>query len=164
MTDLVIRNRHPRGGVDLWLLREITRAALVELTGGDSPNASHELAIILVNDRRMAALNEAHLAHPGPTDVITFDYADPAGGGPKRLHGDVFIGLDVARRQAKEFGTSWPEELVRYVVHGLLHLQGHDDLAPGPRRRMKRVENRIVRCLAARFAFSRLARPARLRA
>ena len=43
------------------------------------------------------------------------------------------------------FGTTWPEELGRYVIHGLLHLHGEDDLDPAARRRMKKRENQLVR-------------------
>jgi probable rRNA maturation factor len=155
--DLVLRNRHRRRDVDLRRLRAITLAAVAEVAGKEAALHPHELAVILVADREMAALNATHLQHDGPTDVITFDYA-VAQGGSRALHGDIFIGVDVAGRQAKEFGTSWPAELVRYVVHGLLHLTGHDDLVPAKRRIMKREEERVVRRLATRFAFSRLRR------
>jgi rRNA maturation RNase YbeY len=87
----------------------------------------------------------------------------PGPGAARVLHGDVFICLDEARRQAREWGTTWPAELVRYVVHGLLHLSGYDDLAPGPRRRLKRVEHRLVRRLAAGFPFNRLGRVGNVR-
>jgi probable rRNA maturation factor len=156
--DLVLRNRHPRRDVDLRRLRAITLAAVAEVVGESAAPRPHELAVLLVADREMAALNATHLQHDGPTDVITFDYAVVGDGNPRPLHGDIFIGADVARRQAREFGTSWPAELVRYIVHGLLHLQGHDDLVPAKRRIMKREEERVVRRLATRFAFSRLRR------
>jgi len=74
------------------------------------------------------------------------------------VHGDLVICLDEARRQAQVFGMTWQAEVVRYLVHGLLHLCGHDDREPDARRRMKRVEDRIVRRLAAGFAFKRLGR------
>jgi len=60
--------------------------------------------------------------------------------------------------QAKEFQSSWQAEVVRYVVHGVLHLLGYDDLKPALRRRMKREENRLMRLLAREFTFARLAR------
>jgi probable rRNA maturation factor len=54
-----------------------------------------------------------------------------------------------AVRQAAEFGTTWEAELLRYVIHGILHLRGYDDLEPAKRRVMKREENRLVRKLAS---------------
>ena len=74
------------------------------------------------------------------------------------LHGELFICVDEAIRQARRFRTTWQSELVRYVVHGVLHLLGHDDHHAADRRKMKREENRLVRLMARRFAFTRLAR------
>jgi probable rRNA maturation factor len=64
--------------------------------------------------------------------------------------------VDDAAKQAGEFQTTWRSEIVRYVVHGVLHLLGHDDLEAGPRRKMKRAENRLVRRLEAAFPVSKL--------
>jgi rRNA maturation RNase YbeY len=68
----------------------------------------------------------------------------------------LYICLDTAMAQAKQFGTTGQSELVRYVVHGVLHLLGYDDLQPDLRRKMKRVENRLVRRLAGRFSLAQL--------
>lgn len=157
MMALSVRNTHPRWRVNARLLRRITLAALAELPEPVAVSGV-ELAVVLVGERRMAALNERHLNHSGPTDVITFDYAGSGPAGERVLRGDIAICPDVARRQAREFGTTWQAEVVRYVVHGLLHLTGHDDLEPAARRVMKRAENRIVRRLAVQFAFNRLGR------
>jgi probable rRNA maturation factor len=72
------------------------------------------------------------------------------------IHGELFICVDDAILQAKAFKTSWQSEVVRYIVHGVLHLLGHDDLKPALRRKMKREENRLVRLLAKRFLFAQL--------
>jgi probable rRNA maturation factor len=139
-------------------LREITEAALAEL-----PNVTGwNLTFYLVGAKKMAEINESHMHHEGPTDVITFDYSDLVTGNSKletrnpklELLGEIFICPDVAVTQAREFRTTWQSELVRYVVHALLHLYGHDDLKPAARREMKRHENRLVRLLARRFRFA----------
>jgi probable rRNA maturation factor len=70
--------------------------------------------------------------------------------------GELFICPAVAVAQAREFGTDWRSELVRYVIHGLLHLQGHDDQEPAARRRMKRAEGRWLQKIGRRFALSKL--------
>jgi rRNA maturation RNase YbeY len=72
--------------------------------------------------------------------------------------------VDDAIQQAKEFQTSWQAEVVRYAIHGVLHLLGYDDLKPHLRREMKREENRLVRRLEGKFSFAQLSRPAKLRA
>jgi rRNA maturation RNase YbeY len=80
----------------------------------------------------------------------------------KQIHGELFVCVDEAVLQARQFGTSWQAEVVRYVVHGVLHLLGHDDLRPAARRTMKREENRLVRGLAKRFSLAQLSGAAKL--
>ena len=82
------------------------------------------VSITFVSDRAMAALNKRHLGHRGPTDVISFGFAPAAKGAP--LTGDVYIAPDVARRNAAAHGAGVREELLRLVVHGMLHVTGHD--------------------------------------
>jgi len=81
----------------------------------------------------------------------------------RALRGEVFICMDEALLQARRYRTSWQAELVRYIVHGVLHLCGFDDHCTPDRRRMKRAEDRLLRQLAARFPLSRLARKTKLR-
>ena len=82
------------------------------------------VSVTFVSDRRMAALNWRHLQHRGATDVISFGFAPVTHGGA--LTGDVYIAPDVARRNAHEHGTGIREELLRLVVHGVLHVVGYD--------------------------------------
>jgi len=82
------------------------------------------LSITFVTDRRIASLNWQHLKHRGPTDVISFGFAPPCGGAP--LEGDIYIAPAVARRNALAAGAGAREELLRLVVHGVLHVIGHD--------------------------------------
>ena len=74
------------------------------------------------------------------------------------LQGELFICLEVAVTQAQQFRTTWTSELARYIIHGLLHLSGYDDLSPGPRRVMKREENRLLRAASKSFPLVRLRR------
>ena len=104
--------------------------------------ASLGIAFLGVNP--MAKANQQFLNHTGATDVITFAY--PVEGGDQ-LSGELLICPAVAVDQAQEFGTSPASELVRYIVHGVLHLRGFDDLDPASRRIMKKEENRLVRRL-----------------
>ncbi len=116
----------------------------------------YELGVHLIDATEMAGLNEKFLDHPGSTDVITFNHQETPEDG--NLHGEIFISVDDAVTQARQFGSTWPSEVVRYLAHGLLHLQGHDDLSAGSRRVMKREENKLVKELARRFDLSRLDR------
>jgi probable rRNA maturation factor len=82
------------------------------------------LSVAFVTDRRIAALNRSHLGHRGPTDVISFGFAPVDARGD--VVGDVYIAPGVARRNARTHGRGVREELLRLVVHGVLHVLGHD--------------------------------------
>jgi probable rRNA maturation factor len=151
---VTIRNRQPARAVDLPLLRRIVHALLAGL-----PQIKHaDLGIFLVASPEMTQINETYLHHAGSTDVIAFDYANH---GPRTadhvLHGEMFICVDEAIRQARRFRTTWQSELVRYLVHGVLHLCGHDDRHTADRRQMKHEEGRLLRSLVKRFPIGGLA-------
>lgn len=157
MSRLHLRNRQRVVPLNGRFLRTLAGAALAQREF--APHSWAALSIHLVGDRRMRTLNARHLNHPGLTDVITLDYGPlpTLGPQPDARCGDIFISVPEALRQARAFRTSWQAEVVRYLIHGLLHLVGYDDTTPPARRRMKRAENRLLRRLAARFDFARLA-------
>lgn len=104
-------------------------------------------------------MNEQFLQHKGATDVITFDLRhgfDSPEVEKLELAGEIYICPREAERQAKEFGTTLSEETVRYIVHGILHLQGYDDLNAVERKAMKREENKLVGSLARRFDLAKV--------
>lgn len=144
---ILLSNRQRTRRVDTKALRALAVAVLGDL------DLDAEVGIHLVSAREMAEVNWDFLRHEGSTDVITFDHGSTA----ERLHGELFISVTDGVAQAEEFGTTWDEELARYVIHGLLHLRGYDDLEPAQRRVMKRLENRLVRKFAEKHP---LARPA----
>ncbi len=72
------------------------------------------------------------------------------------LQGEIFVCLDDAVAQARQYRTTWQAELVRYVIHGLLHLCDYDDAHPQARRRMKREEGRLLRGIAKSFSLPKL--------
>lgn len=106
------------------------------------------LSITLLSARGIAALNRKHLGHAGPTDVISFGFRDPQGA----VIGDVYLCPEVAARHAKAHGVGVREELLRLVVHGTLHVLGHEHPAGESRTRSpmwKRQERLLARVLAA---------------
>jgi probable rRNA maturation factor len=158
--NIIIANRQQTKKINARLLQQIADDLLAQLK-----IETAELGIHLVGAKEMARVNRQFLQHEGSTDVITFDYQPSEASLQKpasNLHGELFICVDDAVSQAKEFGTNWQSEVVRYVVHGVLHLLGHDDLKPDSRRTMKRAENRLVRRLAARFSLAQLSGAAKL--
>ena len=153
--DVRVFNRQRGRAVDTRLLRRMTRSLLEETMG----LGEFDLTVQLVGARAMARLNQLHLNHEGPTDVITLDYAanGTAGGPAKGLAGEIIVCVDVAEEQARRFRVTWKAELARYVIHGILHLRGHDDQNAVGRRRMKREEGRLLKELGGRFRLSKLA-------
>jgi len=165
--NLQLRNRQRVRRLDLPLARRITTTLLRDLLGLND----FDLGLLLVGAAEMARLNETFLRHAGPTDVLSFDYLEKPGprGGPPAgrpadssasLHGEIVLCVDEAVAQARRFRTGWQSELVRYIVHGILHLRGFDDRRPGQRRKMKRAEDRLLRQLSARFDLRRLGKTA----
>src|SRR5258708_6336028 len=158
---IFISNRQRARKINLRLLKQITNALLADLEIAEA-----ELGINLVAAREMALVNETFLKHAGSTDVITFDYESRAGNplpadgahGVTRpiLCGELFICVDEAVLQAKKFKTNWQSEIVRYISHGILHLQGFDDLRADSRKKMKREENRLLRDLTKKFSLAQI--------
>jgi probable rRNA maturation factor len=160
--NIVIANRQRRRKINTQLLKQIANALLAELKVENA-----EIGIILVGAREMTLVNETFLHHEGSTDVITFDHLQLESPGKKpemKIHGEMFICLDDAITQAKQFGTIWQSEITRYVIHGVLHLLGHDDLKPHLRRNMKREENRLLRKLSNKFSLAQIGGGSKLRA
>lgn len=117
----------PASGADLpafdpGRLRARAEALLVAL---DRPEA--ELSVSLVEDAEIAEMNEQYRGRSGPTDVLSFSLLEGEFAEHNRgMLGDVIVGLGVADRQATELGHSLDEELLRLLIHGALHLLGHD--------------------------------------
>ncbi len=107
-----------------------------------------EISVAFLDDAGITRLNRTHLGHEGPTDVISFALEGPDG----TPLGDVYVGAEQARRQAAELGISTEEEFVRLVVHGVLHVLGHDH-PDGEERSgspMYRLQERLVAELTRR--------------
>ncbi len=171
---LTLCNRQHVRRVDLRVLRQIVEALLQETW----PDGSFDLTFCFVAAPEMTRLTETFLQHGGSTDVITFDYTESVGQAsrlsipgtaagsardrrdacPTLSHGEIFVCLDEAVTQARQFHTTWQSEAVRYVVHGVLHLLGYDDLDARARRKMKKAEDALVGRLACQFDFRGLAR------
>lgn len=160
--ELALRNRHRRSRLNSALLRRIILTALNEkpISINSRGRVSHELCVVFVDDAEMEQLNRRWLGHAGTTDVITFDHSTGASAANARcpLRGDIVISLDEAKRQARRFHTNWQSEVVRYLVHGLLHLRGFDDCSTPERRVMKRAENRLLKRLCDRFDLMEIGR------
>ncbi len=134
------------GGIpDEWLslLVAAARATLVQ-----QESRAGELTILITDDARMAVLNQAHRKMAGSTDVLSFPTGDSPSI-PELAHyfGDIAISLPRARAHAAAGGHSPQEELQVLVVHGTLHLLGHDHAETSLKRRMWAAQEEILETL-----------------
>ena len=100
-----------------------------------------EISYIFCSARRLLEMNRQYLGHDYYTDVITFDYSDRKAG---CVSGDIFIDVETVADNAAEYGATFREEMLRVVVHGLLHLCGQGDKTPRTNAQMHRKEDKYL--------------------
>jgi probable rRNA maturation factor len=144
------RNEVRRSGVDRRTLVATAQRLLRALELGDAT-----LSLTLVSDDAIRALNREYRAKDAPTDVLSF----PLDGSPpqigERLLGDVVISVETARRQAAGYDAPLQREIYRLLIHGLLHLVGHDHAFTPERRAMRREERRLAEAIALPWPYER---------
>ncbi len=124
-------------GIDLDLLASQVLAALpfcLESCGGEEPVLPElaEVEVSLIDDATIAEVHGEFMDDPTPTDVITFH------------HGEILVSLDTARREGPGHGNSPEDETLLYIIHGLLHLNGHTDLREPDRTAMHLAQEAIL--------------------
>ena len=103
---------------------------------------AHSLNYIFCDDEEILRVNRQFLQHDYYTDIITFDTCMGT-----LLRGDMFISLDTVRSNAEGLGVDPQRELLRVIIHGVLHLCGINDKGPGEREVMERHENEALAML-----------------
>jgi probable rRNA maturation factor len=131
---ILVHNRQRKLRIDRAALEKFARRALALCARESGPGLTmlDDIHVLLISDARMSDLHERFLGIAGPTDVLTFE------------HGEIFISVETAKRQAQSFRSSLGKELRLYLVHGLLHLGGWEDGDATARRRIGRVQGRIL--------------------
>lgn len=132
ITDAV-KSRIPRA-----FLREVVAMALEV---GGRPRLP--VSLLLTDDDGISVVHAEHLDDPTATDVISFDLDDSA---------DLVVSVETAARVAGREGHRMRDEVALYVIHGLLHVCGHDDHARAARARMRRAELDVLQRLGLRVA------------
>jgi len=95
-----------------------------------------EITYVFTDDEGELRVNQQFLGHDYYTDVITFDYSSQT-----VISGDIFISLDMVKHNAEQVGTIFVEELMRIMIHGVLHLTGQGDKTPESKAQMTEKEN-----------------------
>lgn len=101
-----------------------------------------EIAYVFCSDEKILDVNREYLQHDYYTDIITFDYTED-----DVISGDLFISLDTVRSNSEQIGVEYRQELLRVIIHGILHLCGINDKAPGEREIMEMHENEALAML-----------------
>lgn len=119
---VIIHNSHPSAGVSASLIRRC--AALARKVLAAERTGTCQVSVVLVGNPAIRRLNRVYRRRDRATDVLAFGfYADRH---TRARYGDIYISLDRARRQAAAYGVPYTQELLRLMVHGLLHLCGYD--------------------------------------
>ena len=113
----------------------VVRDWIVEVAGRHGQKVGG-LAYVFCDDAYILATNREFLGHDYYTDIITFDYTNS-----RHIAGDMVISLDTVRSNAEMLGADYETELMRVIIHGVLHLCGINDKGPGEREVMEQHEN-----------------------
>jgi len=132
--------------LDLDRCADLVRGVLVR----EGVTAPAETNVVFVERDEMAELNAEHMGSTGPTDVLSFpiddepDDLDAGGDAPVRFVGDIVVCPDVAAANAPDHAGDVDDEIALLLVHGSLHLLGHDHAEPDERARMWAAERRLL--------------------
>lgn len=137
LTDTVDLPEFDYSKLELWL-QEVA-ASHDRLVG--------ELTYIFCNDAKILEVNLQYLQHDYYTDIITFDYSRG-----RLIRGDMFISLDTVQSNSVLVSSDYCRELLRVIVHGVLHLCGINDKGEGEREIMESFENKALDLYYSKFA------------
>jgi probable rRNA maturation factor len=155
MTDILVSITDERWREAEGVLAAVEAAALAALAAADLPESvtgRSEASIALSDDAAIQALNRDYRGRDRPTNVLSFPgFADPAEmadgfgpDGPPLLLGDVILAFETVAREAGEQGKTLLDHVRHLVVHGVLHLLGHDHEAEAEAEAMEALERRVL--------------------
>ena len=137
------------------LIRAIEKIAEICNLSSLVPSSELTLPVILLDDDQITEINETYLNHEGPTDVISFDYVEDfdeeTDSDDEFTIGELYISLETAERQGKEYGKPLNDELLLYIAHGILHICGYDDHCEEDIIEMRKAEQRVLTELEKRL-------------
>lgn len=119
--------------------RKAVREWIAAVAAGYNGRKVGNLNYIFCDDNRILEVNREFLGHDYYTDIITFDYSEPG-----VVSGDMFISIETVMTNSLKFHTSYDKELMRVIIHGVLHLCGINDKGRGERAVMEAAEDRAL--------------------
>jgi probable rRNA maturation factor len=121
------------------------RRALLHTLARAAPRVRGDVTLVLSSDQTIRRLNREYRGRDRATDVLSFELSDGLRSGEP--FGDIVVSVDSARRQAREYGATTPQEIERLIVHGALHLCGYDHHERREAARMHGLTRRLLRTL-----------------
>ena len=126
-------------GVHMPPIRRRAVTAWIKTVAQSHGKRTGEIGYMFVSDEKILEVNREYLGHDYYTDIITFDYTEG-----DVINGDIVISLDTVASNAQQQHTDYGEELLRVIIHGILHLCGINDKGPGEREIMEAAENKAL--------------------
>ncbi|PQJ31494.1 rRNA maturation RNase YbeY [Nonlabens arenilitoris] len=122
------------------LSKELDYSKWLEAVAVSEQKSIGDLSYVFCTDDFLLELNKKYLDHDTLTDIITFDYCDDY-----LIHGEIYISVDRVKDNAKDFNVTFNDELLRVMVHGLLHLCGYGDKSDFEKSYMRSKENEKIK-------------------
>ena len=126
-------------GVKMPHIRKRGVTSWIRAVAKEYQKKTGDIGYMFVGDEKILEVNREFLGHDYYTDVITFDYSEG-----NVINGDIIISTETVASNAVEQGTNYTEELLRVIIHGILHLCGLNDKGPGEREIMEEAENKAL--------------------
>jgi probable rRNA maturation factor len=136
-----LSNATRKSGLDFGAIERTIGTLLAALDERES-----SISVSFVRDPKIRELNRTFRGMDKPTDVLSFPLVEPGDvyPGAERLLGDIVISVDTAKRQAADYDAPVGREVQRLLIHGVLHLLGHDHIEPVERAAMEAEERRLA--------------------
>ena len=103
--------------------------------------ATGDINFIITSDDYLRSINKEFLNHDYFTDVISFNYSFD-----DKIAGEIYISEDTVKRNAVEYNVDFHNEMLRVMIHGVLHLTGYNDETAAERQKMKQLEDKWINC------------------
>ena len=126
--------------IDFQLFSTVSIQKWIEEILIDSKATASTLNFIFCPDDYLLEINRKYLKHDYYTDIITFPYQQH----PEALEADIYISIDRVKENATNLGVSFQDELLRVIIHGVLHLLGYKDKSPEDLARMREMEEQCL--------------------
>jgi probable rRNA maturation factor len=125
--------------IDFQLQNEKTISSWIAQTIEAEGFSLGEITFVFCDDEKLHKINLEYLNHDTLTDIISFDYTIG-----KQLHGEIYISIERVKENAEDFKVTFENELLRVIIHGILHFMGYKDKTNQEQNLMRLKENNLI--------------------